>query len=41
LSPLGEVCKIGGLLAKIIAAKTLGITNIICPYANIYECHEF
>jgi len=41
LSPIGEVCKIGGLQAKIIAAKTLNISTIICPYSNIGDVHDF
>ncbi|CAD8067660.1 unnamed protein product [Paramecium primaurelia] len=31
----GQVCKIGGLQQKLIAAKTLDIIDIILPYANL------
>ncbi|CAD8146121.1 unnamed protein product [Paramecium octaurelia] len=31
----GQVCKIGGLQQKLIAAKTLDIVDIILPYANL------
>ncbi|KAL4480128.1 hypothetical protein ABPG74_020644 [Tetrahymena malaccensis] len=41
LSLTGEVCKIGGLQAKIIAAKTLNIDQIICPYSNLSDVHDF
>ncbi|CAD8076184.1 unnamed protein product [Paramecium sonneborni] len=33
----GQVCKIGGLQQKLIAAKTLDIVDIILPYANLGE----
>ncbi|EGR30721.1 hypothetical protein IMG5_124880 [Ichthyophthirius multifiliis] len=41
LGLLGDVCKIGGLQAKIIGAKSVGIDQIISPYANINDCMEF
>ncbi|CAK77276.1 unnamed protein product (macronuclear) [Paramecium tetraurelia] len=31
----GQVCKIGGIQQKLIAAKTLDIVDIILPYANL------
>ncbi|CAD8145644.1 unnamed protein product [Paramecium octaurelia] len=31
----GQVCKIGGIQQKLIAAKTLHIVDIILPYANL------
>ncbi|CAD8160202.1 unnamed protein product [Paramecium pentaurelia] len=33
----GQVCKIGGLQQKLIAAKTLDIVDVILPYANLGE----
>ncbi|CAD8064510.1 unnamed protein product [Paramecium sonneborni] len=33
----GQVCKIGGLQQKLIAAKTLDIVDIILPYSNLGE----
>lgn len=37
----GEVCKIGGLQSKLIASKTLKISNVIVPYSNLGEVMEF
>lgn len=37
----GEVCKIGGLQAKMIAAKSLKIQEVIVPYSNLGETLEF
>lgn len=31
----------GGLQAKVIGAKTLHINEIICPYSNMADAHEF
>lgn len=39
--PINFFAKLGGLQAKIIAAKTLKIDSIICPYSNISDIHEF
>ena len=36
----GDVCKIGGLNAKLIASKSLKIDTIIVPYANKGEIME-
>lgn len=36
----GDVCKIGGVQAKIMAAKTLNINKIILPYSNLGDVQE-
>lgn len=36
----GEVHKIGGLQAKLIAAKTLNIKTVLVPYGNLGETLE-
>lgn len=36
----GEVCKIGGVQAKVTAAKTLNIDQVILPYSNLGDVLE-
>jgi len=40
LSLNGEVCKIGGVQAKVTASKTLGIDKIILPWGNKEDFYE-
>ena len=37
ISLSGDVCKIGGVQAKLTAAKTVGVDRVILPYANLGE----
>lgn len=36
----GDVCKIGGVQAKVTAAKTLNIDKVILPYSNLGDVLE-
>ncbi len=40
LSLTGQVLAIGGIKEKTIAARRMGITNIICPKANESDVKE-
>ena len=40
LSLKGDISRIGGVHAKIIASKSLNISNIIMPYANLEEAGD-
>jgi len=40
LSLNGDVCKIGGVQAKVTASKALGINRIILPWGNKTEFFE-
>jgi len=40
LSLNGDVCKIGGVQAKVTASKTLGLNRIILPWGNKNEFYE-